>query len=165
MKDVDAIAHTASPVGVAADDPDELIKPAVEGTLSVLKAAASYGTSVKRIITISSTAATNAGEPGTYDESAWNETSLDEVKRLGASASRMGKYRASKTLAERAAWEWYEERKGTLVWDLVVLVPVFIFGPPPYPVSGIEDLNPSLKLWYNNVVAGNMSSEDLATVG
>ena len=160
-----AIAHSASPVGVFFVNPADLIDPAVNGTLSVLQAAAA-SSSVQRVIIVSSTATiAPPGAPGTYDESSWNELCIDEVDRLGAGASGPAKYAASKTLAERKAWEWFEERKETLPWDLVSLVPVWVFGPPAHPVSGLDDLAPSMKVWYNNVVKGTMAPDALATTG
>ena len=163
MEDAVAIAHSASPVGVSFVNPADAIDPAVNGTLSVLKAAAT-SSSVKRVIIVSSTASI-AGAPGTYDETSWNEVCVEEVDRLGAGASGPAKYATSKTLAERKAWEWYEERKRTLPWDLVSLVPVWVFGPPAHPVSGLDDLAPSMKVWYNNVVKGTMHPDALVTTG
>ena len=113
VKDVDAIAHTASPFHMQAIEPDDIIGPAVAGTLSVLKAAAAHGRAVKRVTVLSSTAALNRAvtTPVFLDETAWNEESPAEVKAQGRDAPALAKYRASKTLAERAAWAWWEERK------------------------------------------------------
>ena len=76
-------------------------------------------------------------------------------------------YRASKTLAERAAWDWYEEKRaaGALGWDLVVLNPPWVFGPLLHEVDVPENLNTSMRDWFLNVVKGRLSDEQLATAG
>ncbi|KAK7687131.1 hypothetical protein QCA50_009634 [Cerrena zonata] len=55
VKGVDAIEHTASPFHFNVSDPQELIRPAVAGTTSVLQSALKFGTSVKRVVVLSST--------------------------------------------------------------------------------------------------------------
>ncbi|OSD07837.1 NAD-P-binding protein [Trametes coccinea BRFM310] len=167
VKGVDAIEHTASPFHFKAIEPDELIVPAVHGTTSVLKSAQKYGTSVKRVVITSSTAAVilPVTEPRVLTEADWNEASIQEVKEKGRDASAPAKYRASKTLAERAAWEFYEKNKDTLSWDLVVLNPPFVFGPAIHDVDVPENLNESAREWYLNVVKGKLDNDALATVG
>lgn len=65
MADCDYVLHTASPFPAAAPrDEDEVIKPAVEGTLSVLRACADSGT-VKRVVLTSSCSAIYSGNPST----------------------------------------------------------------------------------------------------
>ena len=163
VKDVDAIAHTASPFHLKAIEPEEMIKPAVEGTLSVIKAAAAAGPNVKRIIVLSSTAAVVGAPPAgaTLDETSWNDVSPKAVEEKGRDAAQGDKYRASKTLAERAAWEWWGERKGQLGWDLVALNPPWVYGPFLHDVPRPEELNESAGMWYNAVVKG---ADDAALV-
>ncbi|TBU27344.1 NAD(P)-binding protein [Dichomitus squalens] len=167
VKDVDAIAHTASPFHLNSVEPDEMIVPAVQGTLSVLKAAEAHGQNVKRIVVLSSTAAVQLpGEkPGVFDESAWNEASVAEVKEKGRDASPSAKYCASKTLAERAAWDWWLERKDKVPFDLTVLNPPFVFGPNIHDVKKPEEMGTSMLMWYNYVVKGAVSNETLANDG
>lgn len=109
----------------------DFIKPAVNGTLGVLRSASTpNGSSIKRVVITSSCAAiyTNAPEPGIWSEDDWNDTALEQLKADGKNAHYLVKYRASKVLAERAAWEFYEENKGKVGWDLVVLNPPIVFG-------------------------------------
>ena len=90
VKDVDAIAHTASPFHMRTIEPDEIIRPAVSGTLSVLKAAEAHAQRIKRVIVLSSTAAVTrvVSEPTTLDESSWNEQAIDRKStRLNSSHS------------------------------------------------------------------------------
>ncbi len=92
----DYVLHVASPFPPAQPkDPDELIVPAREGTLRVLRAALAAG--VERIVVTSSVAAVGGGaKPSSrLDEADW--TDLDHPK--------LSPYVRSKTIAERAAWE------------------------------------------------------------
>ena len=164
---MDAIAHTASPFHFKAVEPEELIVPAVHGTTGILASALKNAPSVKRIVITSSCAAvlTPAPDPRTFSEENWNEASIVEVKEKGKDATAIAKYRASKTLAERAAWDFWNGHKKEVGWDLVVLNPPFVFGPVIHEVDKPENLNESVKLWWNAVVAGKLSNEELATVG
>jgi nucleoside-diphosphate-sugar epimerase len=103
-----------------------MVSEAVEGTLRVLAAADNAG--VRRVVMTSAcAAATPAGSQlsGTVDETCW--TDADEV---GLSA-----YRRSKTLAERAAWDFIAEQGTEL--ELTALLPVAVMGPVLSPeVSG-----------------------------
>ena len=144
-----------------------MITPAVQGTLSVLKSAEAHGKNVKRIIVLSSTAAVrvNTTEPTEVDESAWNEEMVAEVKEKGRDATAVAKYYASKTLAERAAWDWWQERKDRVPFDLTVLNPPYVFGPNIHDVKKPEELGTSMLMWYNFVVKGAADNDTLANVG
>ncbi|KAF5313129.1 hypothetical protein D9619_003755 [Psilocybe cf. subviscida] len=149
VKDVDAIEHTASPLPEA-----NLIQPAVLGTLGILKSATKYGTNVKRIVITSSVGAIigYADSPTViFDETNWADEFVNEVKTLGTAASKMSKYRASKTLAEKAAWNFYEENKQKIEWDLVVLNPTVVLGPSLQDEKSPENLSSSLAAFYDNI--------------
>jgi nucleoside-diphosphate-sugar epimerase len=113
------VHHVASPFPAAAPkNEDELIVPAREGTLRVLRAA--RDAAVERVILTSSFAAVGYGhQPQTapFDETCWMN-----VDGPGVTA-----YGKSKTLAERAAWEFIRSGGGRL--ELSVINPVGIFGP------------------------------------
>ncbi|KAJ3165189.1 serine arginine-rich splicing factor [Geranomyces variabilis] len=85
---VDAIAHVASPVTFIAADPyRDVINPAVQGTLSVLRAAKATP-SVKRVVLASSVVSMVQHASGhTYTEADWNDWASDVVKASGAEAS------------------------------------------------------------------------------
>ena len=108
-------------------DENELIVPAREGTLRVLRAARDAG--VKRVVLTSSFAAIGYGQKPRstpFDETSWTHPSGDDVLP----------YAKSKTLAERAAWEFIG-RKGERL-ELSVVNPVGVFGPvlgPDYSTS------------------------------
>jgi dihydroflavonol-4-reductase len=122
------VLHVASPFPAGApSNEDELIVPAREGTMRVLRAARDAG--VRRIVLTSSFAAIGYGhEQRTmpFDEVDWTDPS-----GKGASA-----YVKSKTLAERAAWEFIAVPGADL--ELSVINPVAVFGPalgPDYSTS------------------------------
>ncbi len=113
------VQHVASPFPIAQPkDENELIRPAVDGTLRVLKAARDTG--VKRVVQTSSFAAVGYGHghrATPYDETDWTDVNGPAVQP----------YMKSKTLAERAAWDFVEREGGGM--ELAVVNPVGIFGP------------------------------------
>lgn len=66
----------------------------------------------------------------------------------------MSKYHASNVLAERAAWNFMEQYKTGLSFDLVVIAPPYVFGPFLHEMERPEWLNVSLAMWYNAVTKG-----------
>jgi nucleoside-diphosphate-sugar epimerase len=74
MQGYDYVLHVASPFPVEAPkDENDLIRPAKEGTLRVLRAAAEHG--IKRVVLTSSVAAIAAGHPRAkthFDEKDWS---------------------------------------------------------------------------------------------
>ncbi len=113
------VLHVASPfpAGVPKHQ-DDLIVPAREGTLRALRAARDAG--VKRVVLTSSFAAIGYGhkpQSRPFDETDWTD-----VNGEGVSA-----YAKSKTLAERAAWDFIANDGGGL--ELSVINPVGVFGP------------------------------------
>ncbi|KAF8342433.1 D-lactaldehyde dehydrogenase [Amanita rubescens] len=171
VKGVDAIQHTASPFHWNADDPKEMIEPAVNGTVGILKSAANNALEVKRIIVLASTACImrDAGnEPIVLNENDWNTSAIEACEKLGRNATPGHKYRASKTLAEKAAWAFYHENEKNVNWDLVVINPPFVFGPILHPCSSPSELNTSVKGWFDAVATPNSAgqfNEQLATGG
>ncbi|KAI0646156.1 NAD-P-binding protein [Trametes meyenii] len=123
---VDIIVHAASPVHLNAVEPSEVIEPAVHGTLELLRSADRAETSIKRIVYLSSCATIldrYSTLPRVYDETCWNDADVKQVEEMGKDASAIAKYSASKTLAEKCAWDFYQGQKATLPWDLVVVNP------------------------------------------
>lgn len=122
LKGVDVLMHTASPFPIASPkDENELIRPAVEGTLRALKAAKSAG--VKRVILTSSNAAVFGCDlpagMNAYDETLWT----DVEHPIGRVA-----YTKSKTLAERAAWDFVKNQAPEIA--LTTINPVLVLGAP-----------------------------------
>jgi nucleoside-diphosphate-sugar epimerase len=124
----DHVLHVASPFpGAVPRDDDELIIPAREGALRVLRASREAG--VRRVVLTSSFAAVGyghspRGEP--FDETSWTDLS----------GGGLTAYVKSKTIAEQAAWDFIAREGGAL--ELSVVNPVAVFGPvlgPDYSTS------------------------------
>lgn len=117
----DYVLHVASPFPVNAPrHEDELIVPAREGALRVLRASRAAG--VKRVVQTSSFAAVGYGHPQRerpFDESDWTNVDGD--------GDGLTAYAKSKTLAERAAWSFMGREGGDM--ELAVVNPVGVFGP------------------------------------
>lgn len=117
---VDYVLHVASPLpAVNPKDDDELVRPARDGALRVIKAARDAG--AKRVVMTSSIAAIvyGRGSPkAPLTEADWS----DETNRADTSA-----YERSKTIAERAAWDFMKREGGSL--QLVTVNPGAVLGP------------------------------------
>ncbi|KAJ6452663.1 hypothetical protein C8R45DRAFT_1083348 [Mycena sanguinolenta] len=150
VKGVDAIEHTASPFHFQADDPAELLEPAIKGTVGILESARKYGTSVKRVVVTSSCASVLnvSPTPQVLSELDWNDQAVQEVQEKGRSATNAAKYRTSKTLAERAAWDFAKKYKDEIGWDVTVLNPPLVLGPIIHDISSPETLNTSARSMY-----------------
>ncbi|MGA8740332.1 MAG: aldehyde reductase [Terracidiphilus sp.] len=122
------VLHIASPFPASVPkDENELIMPARDGALRVLRAARDAG--VKRVVMTSSFAAVGYGHPeqqAPFTEKDWTNPSGADVMP----------YTKSKTLAERAAWDFISREGAGL--ELAVVNPVGVFGPvlgPDYATS------------------------------
>jgi nucleoside-diphosphate-sugar epimerase len=123
----DFVLHVASPFPPSAPKhEDDLIIPARDGALRVLRTARDAG--VKRVVLTSSFAAIGYGHEPTdrpFSEESW--TNLN---------GHVSAYVKSKTLAERAAWDFIAREGGAL--ELSVINPVGVLGPvlgPDYSTS------------------------------
>jgi nucleoside-diphosphate-sugar epimerase len=114
------VLHVASPFPLREPrDPDELVRPARDGALRVLRAARDAG--VRRVVLTSSYAAVGYGHAPRstpFTEEDW--TRLDGERPVDA-------YPRSKTVAERAAWDFVTTEGGGL--QLATVNPVGVYGP------------------------------------
>ncbi|MBE7187634.1 NAD-dependent epimerase/dehydratase family protein [Jatrophihabitans endophyticus] len=112
----DEVHHVASPM-IQSQDPDELIPPAHDGTVRVLRAAREAG--ARRVVLTSSFAAVGYSPKAVrdYTEDDWTDPDTPCLAL----------YPRSKAVAERAAWDFVEREGGGL--ELVALNPTFILGP------------------------------------
>jgi dihydroflavonol-4-reductase len=110
------VYHVASPM-IHPTDPDEVLIPAREGTVRVLRAARDAG--ARRVVLTSSFAAVGyTPKPGAeYTEDDWTDPDTPGLPP----------YPRSKAIAERAAWDFMKHEGGDM--QLVVINPTFILGP------------------------------------
>lgn len=135
---VDHVLHVASPFPLTEpEDPNDLIIPAKEGTLRILRFATSFP-SVNRVVLTSSFAAVGYGHAERskpFDENDF--TNLDGINVT---------YVKSKTVAEMEAWKFVKSDANTHSQSpiaLTVLNPAYIFGPP---LKKSPDNSSSLKI-------------------
>jgi nucleoside-diphosphate-sugar epimerase len=142
------VHHVASPIPyVQPEDPDDLIVPAREGALRVLRAARDAG--ARRVVLTSSFAAVGyTPKPGAeFTEDDWTDP---DTPGLAA-------YPRSKAIAERAAWDLMRRDGGDT--ELVVVNPTFILGP-----TLTTDLRSSMHL-IKAMLDGTMSVAPRARMG
>lgn len=148
IKGVTGVIHTASPfVLEVADIERDLLQPALQGTMNIVKAAAEHNASIRRVVVTSSFASMldldYQFRPGyRYTEADWNpctyETARDTMNVALA-------YCASKSLAERALWDWVSETKPE--FSVATICPPWIFGPTID--DGSSKLNESTEVIWN----------------
>ncbi|MEV6331979.1 aldehyde reductase [Streptomyces sp. NPDC051909] len=115
----DFVLHVASPVRVErVENEDDVIVPAREGTLRVLRAARDAG--VRRVVLTSAFHAVAYGYPRT--DHRFTEEDWSVLDGPGVTA-----YTKSKTLAERAAWDFVSAEGGST--ELTTILPVAVMGP------------------------------------
>ncbi|KAK6201706.1 NADPH-dependent cinnamyl-alcohol dehydrogenase [Scheffersomyces amazonensis] len=143
--EVTVFLHTASPaIVVTKDNEKDILIPAVKGTKNVLQSIKKSAPQIKKVIITSSVAATISNADLTNPnfsggENTWNpETYEEAIKGDGGNA-----YRASKALAEKAAWEFVEKEKPN--FKLSTILPSYTFGPQVFE-SDIENLHGTAKL-------------------
>ena len=116
----DALLHTASPFPLEMPkNENEIILPAVEGAKRALRSAKMAG--VKRVIFTSSTVAIMACELET-GQTEYTEENWTDLNHPTATA-----YVKSKTLAERAAWDFVRDNPEM---EMTVINPGFVQGRP-----------------------------------
>lgn len=114
----DYIVHTASPYDIMETDESKLVRPAVEGTLAIMKAARIN--MVRKVVLTSSMSAVS----DTKDLSINHFT-----PELWSDPSTQSHYPKSKTLAEKAAHDFVHKLGEHEKFDLVCLNPSYILGP------------------------------------
>lgn len=131
--EIESVFHTASPLIFASDDAKtQILDPAVNGTVNILKAIKGYGTNVKRVVITTSYAAHNGYyqhyfEPNTVvNEESKSTMTLD----MAINENDEKPYWASKALAERAAWKFMEDESPK--FTITTLAPTYTFGPQAF---------------------------------
>mgnify|MGYP003961001745 CR=1 FL=1 len=127
MSGCDYLLHVASPFVLSNETEEFFVKPAVEGALRALKFANKHD--IKKVVLTSSFAAVGDTFDGTtsFNETHWSDTSNNK----------MTFYSKSKTLAERAAWDYVKDND--LSYQLTVINPVGVLGPSLSDDVGISN--------------------------
>ncbi len=135
QKDIGSVLHTASPFSdVESDDFEKGYKrPALQGTLNVLKSIRDYAPQVKKVVITSSMAAIvhldRLSDPTfVHTEETWNPLEWEECQENWQMA-----YIASKKLSEKAAWDFIKENK--VNFTLTTVNPPLIFGPQFFDIE------------------------------
>lgn len=130
------LIHCASPVLMGDVPEDQVVKPAVEGTKKVMEAALEAG--VRRVVLTASLASicgtqTKKNPAHIFTEKDWND-------EMGTP------YSKSKTLAEKAAWEFVEKNPSL---ELVTIHPSLVLGPV------LSSRLTSTSAWISNILKGD----------
>ena len=135
----EAVLHTASPFHFNVTDPKkDLLDPAIIGTTGILKSIKQSAPSVKRVaITSSFASILNAQKhEKSYSEANWNPVTEEEATSDPATA-----YRASKTFAEKAAWDFVENEKPN--FQVSTICPPLVLGPIVSYLNSLDSVNTS----------------------
>tara|TARA_X000001036_G_scaffold438821_1_gene487736 strand:+ start:2160 stop:3167 length:1008 start_codon:yes stop_codon:yes gene_type:complete len=117
MEGCDYLLHVASPIALENHDEDFFVKPAVAGVKRAFKFAKKHN--VKKVVLTSSVAAIfdTLEEKTYYDETDWSDPDNPSISH----------YSKSKTLAERAAWDFVKNEDNP--FELAVINPALVIGP------------------------------------
>ena len=117
MEGCDYVLHVASPIALESQSEDFFVKPAVAGVKRALKFAKKHN--VKKVVLTSSVAAIFHGMElkEYYDETDWSDPENPSIDH----------YSKSKTLAERAAWDFIESEGNP--FEFTVINPALVIGP------------------------------------
>ena len=116
MAGCDYLLHVASPISLERTDEDYFVKPAIDGVNRALSFAKKHG--VKKVVLTSSVAAIfdTMEKKDIYDESDWSDPDNPHISA----------YSKSKTLAERAAWDFL--KRENYPFELAVINPALVVG-------------------------------------
>jgi nucleoside-diphosphate-sugar epimerase len=168
VQDARVCFHTASPFWMddrITDPHEQLIRPAQDGTLNVLDACKKTGSVGRVVLTSSFAAIMNAGgntpwaPDFEYREDHWNVSSEPVNGEFPAPVNGHA-YRWSKTVAERAAWEFNSGGQ----FDISCVLPPMVLGENKQELNSLEDLNQS-SLILQKMLSGEMKHVMPGSVG
>jgi len=138
----EAVIHTASPFHFNTTDVQkELLDPAIIGTTGILKCIKKSAPSVKRVIITSSFASIINPFKGNWPEHTYSEADWNPITPQQATENPQNGYRASKTFAEKAAWEFVENEKPNFA--ISTMCPPLVLGPIVHYLNSLDALNTS----------------------
>ncbi|GAA5910229.1 hypothetical protein JCM6882_001780 [Rhodosporidiobolus microsporus] len=152
VKGCDVVVHAASPAifEIKTTPEEEVFKPAINGTLSILRSAHNAGT-VKSVVITSSDSAycsvlgkMHLGPEDTLSDASWNPITYEEAVKMDKTEGEEI-YSASKTLAEKAAWDFVKDP--SVRFKLCTLGPSCVIGYNPSPlVKTLKDVRSSVAI-------------------
>ncbi|KAF1959875.1 NAD(P)-binding protein [Byssothecium circinans] len=138
----EVVLHTASPFHFNVTDVQkDLLDPAIIGTTGILKSIKKSAPSVKHVVVTSSFAAIIQPDKGNYPGHVYSEEDYNPITHEEALANPAAGYRASKTFAEKAAWDFVEKEKPN--FTLSTINPPLVFGPIIHALDSLDNLNTS----------------------
>lgn len=154
LQDVELAIHLAAPLAQPCEDyQKQIIRPAIETTLSLLKAALS-APRLRRIV-VTSTVGTICDflEKGTFDESNWEKyEATDDLSGLQAKEDMFGAYFAAKTISEKAIWSFIDTHKPH--FDVVALLPSIVIGKVLIREPDAPPVGTNILIWLWAVLGG-----------
>ena len=165
---ITAVIHTASPYTFRniTSRKRQILDPAINGTKFLLEAIHTHAASVTRIVLTSSFAAmvNVSSHPSVpYNETHWNNDILNKLKSPDDFAKDttdlFTTWRASKTLAEHAAWYFMSSATPKPTFTLCSVLPPLMFGPvvQVIPDNSLKNLNTS-NLRIRDIIQGKMKT-------
>jgi nucleoside-diphosphate-sugar epimerase len=138
----EAVLHTASPFHFNVTDVQkDLLDPAVIGTTGILKSIKKNAPTVKQVVITSSFAAIVNPSKGFWPGHVYSEEDWNPITQQEALADPVAGYRASKTFAEKAAWEFVEKEKPN--FTLSTINPPMVYGPIIHALDSLDNMNTS----------------------
>ncbi|KAJ4349507.1 uncharacterized protein N0V89_008123 [Didymosphaeria variabile] len=173
MQGVTHVAHIASPFVLQVEDIErDLLKPAIEGTRGVLKAALKQPT-IKSIVVTGSFATIADAKGGyrtgyTYTNKDFNPITYEEAKDPNLDMTQFpelhrhfARYMGSKRCAEAAMWELYEKEKPS--WTLNTINTAWVGGPYVLPLPSIAKASTSTGFLYGLATGANIPPQEWPT--
>ncbi|GAB7334843.1 hypothetical protein MBLNU13_g06751t1 [Cladosporium sp. NU13] len=138
----EAVIHTASPFHFNVTDVQkQLLDPAVIGTTGILKSIKKSAPFVERVVITSSFASILNPFAGNWPEHTYSEEDWNPINKEQAVENPANGYRASKTFAERAAWDFVEKEKPN--FTIATMCPPLVLGPIVHYLNSLDGLNTS----------------------
>ncbi|PWN41849.1 NAD(P)-binding protein [Ceraceosorus guamensis] len=163
LKDVKYVAHVASPYQLNVEDAErDLLKPAIEGTLNLLRYAAKSSTVERVAVTSSFAAVTDFSKGGpnrpgyTYTAEDWNPSTFDDAVKMGGAGA--FSYSVSKKLAEQALYDFVQKEKPN--FTAAAFNPPMIYGATLQPGVNASNLNTSSKTVYGLISGAEAMPEN-----
>ncbi|KAI8812936.1 hypothetical protein BJ742DRAFT_768059 [Cladochytrium replicatum] len=145
VKGVDYVIHTASPYHYRGTDVHrDYIEPALKGTLGILNSVNEHGSSVKHVVTTSSTVTTWATNPASeegYTEVDYNDAVIKFFEENPTGMDPFSMYIIGKIKSDKAALAFVQEQPRH--FGVTVITPPIIYGPIITKLESLDDVNTS----------------------